>query len=99
MEKYRHCDFVFEGESAAEYSPSSLQNIIKAAAQKAGIQKNTTMHNLRHTFSTHCLENRVDLRYIQNMLGHDSTKTIEIVTQVTTKAFDQIERPLDKLDI
>jgi integrase/recombinase XerD len=71
----------------------------KAAAQKAGIQKNSTMHTLRQTFSTHCLENRVDLRYIQNMLGHDSTKTIEIATQVTTKGFDQIESPLDKLDI
>lgn len=81
MEKYQPKDFVFEGAAGAEYSPSSLQNIIKAAAQKARIQKNTTMHTLRHTFATHCLENGVDLRYIQSMLGHENSKTTEIVTR------------------
>jgi len=99
MEKYRPVEFVFEGAAGGKYSPSSLQNIIKAAALKAGIQKKTTMHTLRHTFATHCLENGVDLRYIQSMLGHSSSKITEIYTHITTKGFDQIESPLDKLDI
>lgn len=99
MEKYRPVDFVFEGAAGGKYSPSSLQNIIKAAATKAGIEKTTTMHTLRHSFATHCLENGVDLRYIQSMLGHSSSKITEIYTHVTTKGFDQIESPLDKLDI
>ena len=99
MDKYQPKEFVFEGAAGAEYSPSSLQNIIKAAALKAGIQKNTTMHTLRHTFATHCLENGIDLRYIQSMLGHENSKTTEIYTHITTKGFDQIESPLDKLDM
>jgi len=81
------------------FAPSSLQNIIKAAVKKAGIQQHTTMHTLRHTFATHSLENGVDLRYIQSMMGHDSSKTTEIYTHITTKGFDQIKSPLDNLDI
>jgi site-specific recombinase XerD len=90
---------VFAGAAGAEYSSSSLQTIMKAATLKAGITKQATMHTLRHTFATHCLENGVDLRYIQAMLGHDSSKTTEIYTHITTKGFDQIKSPLDNLDI
>ena len=72
---------------------------ISAAARKAGIQKRTTMHTLRHTFATHSLENGVDLRYIQSMMGHESSKTTEIYTHITTKGFDQIKSPLDNLDL
>ena len=99
LEKYRPTDFVFAGAAGAEYSSSSLQTIMKAATLKAGIKKNATMHTLRHTFATHCLENGVDLRYIQAMLGHDSSKTTEIYTHITTKGFDQIKSPMDNLDI
>jgi len=98
LDDYRPKDFVFEGAKGGEYSPSSIQNIIKAAVEKAGIQKRTTMHTLRHTFATHSLENGVDLRYIQSMLGHASSKTTEIYTHVTTKGFDNIKSPLDSLD-
>jgi len=99
IEKYKPADFVFEGAAGAEYSSSSLQTIMKAATLKAGIKKNATMHTLRHTFATHCLENGVDLRYIQSMLGHESSKTTEIYTHITTKGFDQIKSPMDNLDI
>jgi integrase/recombinase XerD len=99
IEKYKPVDLVFEGATGGEYSASSLQTIMKAATVKAGIQKRTTMHTLRHTFATHSLENGVDLRYIQSMLGHESSKTTEIYTHITTKGFDQIKSPLDSLDI
>lgn len=98
-EKYKPVDYVFEGAAGAEYSASSLQTIMKAATIKAGIKKRATMHTLRHTFATHCLENGVDLRYIQSMLGHESSKTTEIYTHITTKGFDQIKSPMDNLDI
>jgi site-specific recombinase XerD len=99
IEKYKPVDYVFEGAGGAEYSASSIQTIMKAATVKAGIQKRATMHTLRHTFATHSLENGVDLRYIQSMLGHESSKTTEIYTHITTKGFDQIKSPLDNLDI
>lgn len=99
IKEYEPADFVFEGASGGEYSASSIQNIIRAAVQKAGIHKHTTMHTLRHSFATHCLENGVDLRYIQSMLGHSNSKTTEIYTHITTKGFDQIKSPMDNLDI
>lgn len=92
-------EYVFEGVKGGQYSPNSAQNIIKAVAQKAGLKKRVTMHTLRHTFATHSLENGVDLRYIQSMMGHESSRTTEIYTHVTTKGFDQIRSPLDDLDI
>ncbi len=57
--------------------------------------QNVTLHTLRHSFTTHLLENGTDLRYIQVLLGHNSTKTTEIYTHVATKNFDNIKNPLD----
>jgi len=99
IEKYKPREYVFEGVRGGLYSESSVQNMIKDVVAKAGIQKETTMRTLRHTFATHSLENGVDLRYIQAMMGHASSKTTEIYTHITTKGFDQIKSPMDKLDI
>jgi site-specific recombinase XerD len=98
-EEYRPNIYVFEGALGGKYSSSSAQNIIKAAAKRAGITKRTTMHTLRHSFATHCLESGIDLRYIQSMLGHSSSKTTEIYTHITTKGFDQIKSPLDSMEL
>jgi len=91
-------EYLFEGARGDEYSVRSIQNMIRDVVARAGIKKHVTMHTLRHTFATHSLENGVDLRYIQSMLGHDSSKTTEIYTHVTTKGFDDIKSPLDTLD-
>ena len=103
LEKYiEECspkDFLFEGRNGAEYSESSIQNIIRAAVDKAGIKKKTSLHTLRHTFATHSLEGGIDLRYIQELLGHASSKTTEIYTHITNKGFDQLKSPMDDLDI
>lgn len=97
--KYRPKEWLFEGEKGGQYSARSIQMIVKASAKKAGIKKNIGIHGLRHTFATHLLENGTDLRYIQSLLGHESSKTTEIYTHITTKGFDQIKNPLDQLEL
>jgi len=91
--------WLFEGQKGEQYSNRSIQAILKASLSKTKIQKRVTVHTLRHSFATHLLENGTDLRYIQSLLGHSSPKTTEIYTHVTTKGFDQIKSPLDRLNL
>lgn len=92
---YRPKEYLFEGQTGGKYSPASIANILKKAAIKAGIRKTVTPHMLRHSFATHLLEQGTDLRYIQELLGHSSSKTTEIYTHVSKKAIDQIKNPVD----
>ena len=87
--------FLFESRSRGIYSANSIGKIIAAAATKAGISKHVTPHTLRHSFATHLLESGTDLRYIQLLLGHSSTKTTEIYTHVAKSSFIGIKNPLD----
>lgn len=96
--EYKPKVFMFEGQKGNEYTESSIQNILKDAVAAAKLTKKITVHTLRHSFATHLLENGTDLRYIQELLGHSSSKTTEIYTHVTTKGFDQIVSPLDNID-
>ncbi len=98
FKEYKPKEWLFEGAKGAKYSVSSVQNIVKEAYSRAGIKKKVSTHTLRHSFATHLLENGTSLRYIQNLMGHESSKTTEIYTHITTKGFDQIQNPLDKLD-
>ena len=96
---YKPKEWLFEGAGGGKYSPRSIQLIMKEAAKKAGIKKKVSVHSLRHSFATHLLEQGTDLRYIQSLLGHESSKTTEIYTHITTKGFDQIVSPLDNPEI
>lgn len=96
---YQPKDWLFEGYNHERYAVRSIQQVLKASVTKAGIKKKVSMHTLRHSFATHLLESGTDLRYIQSLLGHSSSKTTEIYTHITTKGFDQIKSPLDSLDI
>lgn len=93
--EYQPKDYLFEGMNGGRYSPTSIANILKKSAKKAKINKNVTPHMLRHSFATHLLEQGTDLRYIQELLGHKSSKTTEIYTHVSKKAIDKIKNPLD----
>jgi len=97
--EYRPKEYLFEGETGGQYSVKSIQNIFNKALESSGIKKNATVHTLRHSFATHLLERGTDLRYIQDLLGHESSKTTEIYTHVTMKAKDKIVSPLDNLNI
>ena len=75
----------------------SVQKIFERAYVKAGIEKTVSVHTLRHSFATHLLERGTDLRYIQELLGHKSSKTTEIYTRVTTRDIGKIQSPLDSM--
>ena len=75
----------------------TVQKIFQKACKKAGIKKNVSVHSLRHSFATHLLESGIDIRYIQELLGHKSSKTTEIYTHVSTKNLSAIKNPLDSL--
>lgn len=95
--EYKPKVYLFEGQKNGMYSEKSVQNVVKTAAQRAGIRKKVTPHTLRHSFATHLLESGTDIRYIQQLLGHKSIKTTEIYTHITDISKSSIKSPLDKL--
>jgi len=100
-EYYKTCKpktWLFEGQiPGLAYNSRSLQQVLKQALTKTGIKKPVTLHWLRHSYATHLLESGTDLRYIQELLGHSSSKTTEIYTHVSTKSIQQIKSPFDDL--
>ncbi|GAB1429607.1 site-specific integrase [Ignavibacteria bacterium] len=95
---YKPSVWLFEGQNKGEqYSAESLQSVLKQALQKAGIKKPVSLHWLRHSYATHLLESGTDLRFIQELLGHNSSKTTEIYTHVSTKSLQNIKSPFDDL--
>ncbi len=90
--------YLFEGSKAGQPCfAKSLENVLNQAVEKSGIKKKPTLHWLRHSYATHLLENGTDLRYIQELLGHRSSKTTEIYTHVSTKSLQNIKSPFDDL--
>ena len=97
--QYRPKHWLFEDQAGEQYSVTSIQAVFRRAKEKAGIRKPATVHTLRHSFATHLLEKGTDLRYIQELLGHKSSKTTEIYTHVSQKKLSLIISPFDDLDI
>jgi site-specific recombinase XerD len=94
----RPAGWLFPGARADRHlSPRSAQKVVEAAARRAGIRKRVTVHTLRHSFATHLLESGISLRHIQELLGHNSPKTTEIYTHVSSTELQRIRSPLDDL--
>jgi site-specific recombinase XerD len=95
---YNGKHYVFEGQFASEpYSTRSVQQVMREALKKSGLEKKASVHTLRHSFATHLLESGTDIRYIQQFLGHSSIKTTTIYTHLTQNAVNKIQSPLDRL--
>ncbi len=95
---YRPKVWLFEGQYIGEkYSERSLEQVLKKALLKAKVTKPVTLHWLRHSYATHLLEAGTDLRYIQELLGHKSSKTTEIYTHVSQSSLQKIKSPFDDL--
>jgi hypothetical protein len=96
---WRPKEYLFEGPEGGSYSATSVAKIIDKAAKKAKIAQKVTPHMLRHSFTTHLLENGTDLRQIQTLLGHNSLKTTEVYTHVAVQGMNKIKNPLDLMSV
>ena len=93
-------NWFFEGQfSGSRISPRTIELIYDHACHKAGVIKKGGIHSLRHSFATHLLEQGTDLRYIQELLGHSSSKTTEIYTHVSKSAISRIRSPLANVEL
>jgi integrase/recombinase XerD len=95
---YKPAEWLFEGQyKGAQYDARSLQSVLKQALKRCAIKKPVTLHWLRHSYATHLLEAGTDLRYIQEILGHKSSRTTEIYTHVSQSSLQKIISPFDTL--
>lgn len=99
IEAYSPRCWLFESRDHGQYSESSLQQVFKKVLANSGINKTASLHTLRHSFATHLLERGTDIRYIQSLLGHNSSRTTERYTHITRKGFENIKSPLDNLEL
>lgn len=94
---YRPKEWLFEGQYGGPYSVRSVQTVFKNAMKKAGINKTIGIHGLRHSYATHLLERGADIRFIQELLGHNSIKTTQIYTHISDVKKSSVKSPLDNL--
>jgi len=89
--------WLFEGQTGGKYSVESIRKIFRKAVKGTNSNPWATVHTLRHSFATHCLQNRISMRHVQSMLGHNSPKTTEIYTKTIEINNKKIQSPLDFL--
>jgi integrase/recombinase XerD len=96
--KYRPRTWLFEGvRSGKPYSVRSVEKVFEQARARAGIVKPVSVHTLRHSFATHLLEQGVDIRLIQELLGHVRLKTTEIYLHISEKTLKEVKSPLERV--
>ena len=96
---YKPKTYLFEGSDGGMYSQASCRKILRNALATTTITKHVTLHTLRHSYATHLLESGTDLRYIQDILGHNSPKTTMIYTHVSQSSLKNIKNPFDDMNI
>ncbi|MBU1017056.1 tyrosine-type recombinase/integrase [Patescibacteria group bacterium] len=88
-------DFVFSSERGGKLTTRTAQKVFENSFKKSGVKKDATFHSLRHSFATHLLENGVDVRYVQELLGHQNIRTTQLYTQVTNPKLKNVKSPLE----
>lgn len=97
FKEYKPKLYLFEGQSGGKYSERGVQQVMKKSLLKAGIKKQGSVHTLRHSYATHLIEQGIDIRFVQELLGHKNIKTTMIYTHLTDTAKRKIKSPFDNL--
>ena len=97
--EYRPAHWLFEGQHGGRYSKRSVQSIMRKAVEKSKINPYATVHTLRHSYATHCVEDGHGLLAIQEALGHESADTTRIYLHLSSNALRRLKSPVDKLNI
>ena len=95
--QYKPEKYLFEGQNGGHYSPRSAQMVFRNALNKAKINKKIGIHGLRHSYATHLIEQGTDVRFVQELLGHNNIKTTMIYTNLSDHFIRKIKSPLDRL--
>jgi site-specific recombinase XerD len=96
---YRPVFWLFEGQTGGKYSVESVYRVFKQALKTAGIKKDVGVHSLRHSYATHLHESGLDIRYIQELLGHRNSRTTEIYTHVSRRNLILVRSPIEDLGL
>ncbi|HNR20993.1 MAG TPA: tyrosine-type recombinase/integrase [Bacteroidia bacterium] len=96
VKEYKPKTYLFEGQYGGPISARTIQSVFLTAKKMAGIHQKTGIHGLRHSFATHLHENGIDIKYIQDLLGHNSIKTTSIYTHVSQRQIGKIKSPFDE---
>lgn len=99
VKEYKPSEYLFEGQNGGKYSSASVQQLMRRHRKKANIKKKATPHTLRHSFATHLLDNGTDIRFIQELLGHQHISTTQIYTHVSSRSMKDVKSPIENLDI
>jgi len=99
IEAFSPDEYLFEGQQGGRYTATSVYNVFRRAMRKAGINKEVGVHALRHSYATHLHEGGLDIRFIQELLGHRSSRTTEVYTHVSRRNLMAVKSPIDDLDL
>ena len=88
-------EYIFEGQQGGQYSARSINKFIQRYAKLAGLNQSISAHTFRHSFATHLLDNGTDIRLIQELLGHSSSKTTALYTHVSQRMLNNVQSPID----
>lgn len=94
---YRPKEYVFNGQGCLQYSDTSVGNVVKQLAEKAGIKKRVYTHLIRHCSFTHLLEEGTELSIIQKVAGHSSIKTTQGYTHISSNLISRVSTPINNI--